>query len=84
MVDRFSKRAENTGKRRNCSIRAISPFPTVFSKDWYCRKVKTRTCLGKGYGEVLLTPCRQQNSGFQDEKISLLIYGGIFLPRDTR
>ena len=26
------KRVESTGKRRNCSLRAISPFPTVFSK----------------------------------------------------
>ena len=31
---RSSKRVENTvGKRRNCPLRAISPFPTVFSKD---------------------------------------------------
>ena len=44
---KFSKRIENTGKRRNCSLRAISPFPTVFSKDLYCRHVKTRACLGK-------------------------------------
>ena len=40
---KFSILAENTGKRRNCSYRAISPFPTVFSKDLYCRH-----CLGKG------------------------------------
>ena len=31
---KFSKWLENTvGKRRNCSLREISPFPTVFSKD---------------------------------------------------
>ena len=36
------------GKRRNCSLRAISPFPTVFSKDLYCRHVKSRACLEKG------------------------------------
>ena len=35
-------------KRRNCLLQAISPFPTVFSKDLYCRHVKTRACLGKG------------------------------------
>ena len=35
-------------KRRNCSLRAISPFPTVFSKGLYCRRVKTRACLAKG------------------------------------
>ena len=26
---------------RNCSLRAISPFPTMFSKDLYCRHVET-------------------------------------------
>ena len=30
---------------RNCSLRAISPFPTEFSKDLYCRQVKTRACF---------------------------------------
>ena len=39
---------KHCGKRRNCSSRAISPFPTVFSKDLYCRHVKTRACLGMG------------------------------------
>ena len=46
---KFSKRVENTVRKRNkCSLRAISPFPTVFSKDLYCTHVKTRVCLGKG------------------------------------
>ena len=46
---KFSERIENTwGKRRNYSLRAISPFPTVFSKDLYCRHIKTRACLEKG------------------------------------
>ena len=40
---------KHCGKRRNCSLRAISPFPTVFSKGLYRRHVKTRACLfGKG------------------------------------
>ena len=30
------------GKRRNCSLRAISRFPAMFSKDLSCRHVKTR------------------------------------------
>ena len=48
MAENSPKRVENTvGKRRNCSLRAISPFPIVFSKDFYCRHVKTRACLGK-------------------------------------
>ena len=41
---------ENTvGKGEICLLRTISPFPTVFSKDFYYRHVKTRACLGKGY-----------------------------------
>ena len=39
---------KHCGKKRNCLLRAISLFPTVFSKDLYCRHVKTRACLGKG------------------------------------
>ena len=35
---------KHCGKRRDCSLRAISPFPTLFSKDLYCRHVKTRAC----------------------------------------
>ena len=38
----FSTFVENTvGKGE---LRAISPFPTVFSKDLYHRYVKTRAC----------------------------------------
>ena len=36
------------GKRINCSLRAIYPFPAMFSKYLYCRHVKSRVCLGKG------------------------------------
>ena len=35
---------KHCGKRRNCSSQAISPFPTVFSKDLYWRHIKTRAC----------------------------------------
>ena len=45
---KISKRVENNGKRRNCSLQAISPSLTVFSKDSQRRHVKTRACLGKG------------------------------------
>ena len=44
----FQTGRKHCGKRRNCSLWAISPFPTLFSKDFYCRHVKTRACLGKG------------------------------------
>ena len=40
---------DGNGRRfSNCSLRAISAFPAVFSKELYCRHVKTRACLGKG------------------------------------
>ena len=52
---KLSKRVENTvgkgkhcGKRRNCSLRAISPFPTVFSKGLFPRGVKKCHCVGMG------------------------------------
>ena len=33
---KVSKRIENTvGKKRNCSLHGISPFPTLFSKDLF-------------------------------------------------
>ena len=39
---------KHCGKRRNCSLQAISPFPTVFSKDLYCMHIDIRAWLGKG------------------------------------
>ena len=42
----FQEGWKRCGKRRNCSLRAISPFHTAFSKDLYCRHVKTMACLG--------------------------------------
>ena len=29
-------------------VKAISPLPIVFSKELYCRHVKSRACLGSG------------------------------------
>ena len=45
---KVSESVENTGKRRKCSLRGISPFPTVFSNDLCWRHIKNRACLGKG------------------------------------
>ena len=54
---KFSKQVENTlGKGEiardeqfllfpKCFLRT---FPKVFTKDLYCRHIKTRACLGKG------------------------------------
>ena len=50
---KFSKRVQNTlRKGGNCSLKAISPLSTVFSKD--CRHIKIRDCLGKGHGKSFL------------------------------
>ena len=44
---KFSERVEKRcEKSRTCLLRAISPFPTEFSKDLYSRHIKTRACLG--------------------------------------
>ena len=46
---KLSKWVENTvGKRRNCSLRAISPFPTVFSKGLFPKGIKRCHCVGIG------------------------------------
>ena len=43
----YPRRVENTGKRRNCSLQAISPFPTLFSKDLVADTLK-KGLIGKG------------------------------------
>ena len=46
---KFFRTVENTvGKGKICLLRAISPFPAMFSEDFYCRHVYTTACLGKG------------------------------------
>ena len=42
MKNCFGKGRKHCGKRRKCWL------PTVFSKELYCRHLKTRACLGKG------------------------------------
>ena len=45
---KLSKWVENTeGKEEIARYEQFLLFPTVFSKDMYCRHVKTRACLGK-------------------------------------
>ena len=39
---------KHCGKRWNCLLRAISPFPTVFLKDLFPRDVKRCHCMGMG------------------------------------
>ena len=45
--DHLQKGRKHCRKRKNCSSRAMSPFPIVFSKDMYCRHFKTRVCLNQ-------------------------------------
>ena len=44
---KFSKRVENTVGKGEMLV-----APTVFSKDLYCRNIKTRPCLGNGFQPV--------------------------------
>ena len=43
------KQVENTAGKGEIARYAVSnsPFPTLFSKDLYCRHLKTRVCLGE-------------------------------------
>ena len=46
---KFSRQDKNTvGKGEIAHYKQFVLFPTVFSKDWNCRHVKTRACMGKG------------------------------------
>ena len=48
---------KHCGKRRNCLLQAISPFPTVFSEALYCGHIKARACLKQGEKN-----CRKTNN----------------------
>ena len=48
MEESYPNEYKNCGKRRNCSLRAIFPFPTVFSKGLFPRGVKRCHCVGMG------------------------------------
>ena len=53
----FETGRKQCGKRINCLLRAIFPLPAVFSKDLYCKQVKTRACFGKGWLVGWLVGC---------------------------
>ena len=44
MIISLFDRVENTGKWRKCWLPVFSPFPTVFSKSFFLRAVKSRDC----------------------------------------
>ena len=65
---------KHCGKRRNCLLRAISPFPTVFSKGLFPKGVKRCRRVGMGQHSV-----KFQFSSFLCKKIfrSCLIFGHV-------
>ena len=46
---------KHCGKTRNCSLRAISPFLTVFSKGLFPMGIRRRQCVGMGLTITLYT-----------------------------
>ena len=58
MTENLQMGRKHCGKRRNCSLRAISSFPTVFSKVLYCRHAKDGACLEKRLTTVCSGPAR--------------------------
>ena len=51
---------KHVGKRRNCSLWAISPFSTVFSKDLCCRHIKPRACFILLFKHIYFTSIEKQ------------------------
>ena len=50
----FSKRVENTvGIGEIARNEQFLLFPRCFQKDTYCKHVRARACLGKGYASLL-------------------------------
>ena len=47
---------KHCGKRRKCWLPAFSPFPTMFSKDFFLGVVKSRDCVAKGELLSQVTP----------------------------
>ena len=47
MISFFDRVENNVGKRRKCWLPAFSPFPTVFSKAFPLRVVKSLDCVVK-------------------------------------
>ena len=58
MVESFLTGRKHCGKRRNCSLQAISPFPTVFSKR---QTRKNQGLFWKGLNGCINQYCHQLN-----------------------
>ena len=63
-------RRKHCGKRRNCSLRAISTFPTVFSKGLFPRGAKRCHCVGIARWHSTKLLSQTTNFGlFQTERV---------------
>ena len=74
---------KHCGKRRNCSLRAISPFPTVFSKGLFPRGRQKASLCGNGlinrytfstYPKILfisLNTCQCQEIGQEPKHLTM-------------
>ena len=47
MISLLDRIETHTGKGRKCWLPAFSPFPTVFSKAFFHRNIKSRFCVVK-------------------------------------
>ena len=72
---------KHCGKRRNCSLRAISPFPTVFSKGLFPRGIKRCHCVGMGK-EISVMPCTKHHI-ILDSQNSLLSRNPLTLSKTS-
>ena len=55
MAESLKNGRKECGKKRNSSLRAISTtFPIQFSKDLYCKHIKTMGLLGKVLSVTLI------------------------------
>ena len=52
----LGKDRKHCGKRRKCCLPAFSPFPTMFSKGFFPRVVKSRDCAVKTTHSHTMTP----------------------------
>ena len=60
----FSKRVENSVvKVENCLLPAISPFPTVISKDLCCRHIKEGLFSSPEHNVLRVSYCDRSMSG---------------------
>ena len=87
---KFFEQVENTVEKGEIARnRQFLLFPTVFSKDSYCRHVKSRDCLGKGYGRsfrasTLLGALRgchfwRHNQHMQYNDLNIVFFFSLFL-----